>query len=166
MAPLAERAIEAELVAAAREGAPTPVHVYALFSDYPPAPALYGEFEVVVDGTATDVDVIVHNLRYYELGMDEWDVGLVELLVLNELHELTHWAMTDDERAFFDERSKRTYRPDGDWLNPTLLEVIDWLPGEYPRVVDRPLVTSTMDRLRTRLLHWARVSMRLDERLR
>ena len=136
MAPLAEQAIEAELVAAAREGAPTPVHVYALFSDYPPAPALYGEFEVVVDGTATDVDVIVHNLRYYELGMEEWDVGLVELLVLNELHELTHWAMTPNERTALDTRSQRYHRADGYWLNPVILDIIDWLPGESESVVD------------------------------
>ncbi|GAB3018480.1 hypothetical protein [Natronobiforma cellulositropha] len=148
-----ERALEADVVDAAEENATTPIHVYALFNDYPPAPALYGEFDVAVDGRVVDIPVIVHNLRYYELGMAEWDVGLVELIVLNELHELTHWAMTDEERTFVDRRSRRTRRPDGDWFNPTLLEVIDSLPGQYPPVVERPLVTSRVSRLRVRIRH-------------
>ena len=111
-----------------------PERVSDIFRDRSAAPAVY--LEAVPEGSETAVPVIIHNFRYYEAAMRQWDAGLVELLVLNELHELTHWAMDEEERAFFEERSQRNYRPDGYWLNPVLLGLIGWLPGDLPDVFE------------------------------
>lgn len=157
--------------------------VHALFEDYPPAPALYAEFDMEGGGTddgvdgigtesprasdgenadgiggpdAEEVAVIVHNFRYYPLGMERWEVGVVELLILNELHELTHWAMTGGEREYFDDRSRRHHRGDGYWLNPPLLEIIDWLPREHPDVLEGDPPVSWLGRLRWGVGRWLR----------
>ncbi len=160
---LLERELGEAIDAAVDGDGRRPQRVHALFEDYPPAPALYAEFDVDdareltgEEPDAEEVAVIVHNFRYYPLGMERWDVGVVELLVLNELHELTHWAMTGGERAYFDDRSRRHHRGDGYWLNPPLLEIIDWLPREHPDVVeDEPPVTA-LGRLRRRIGGWLR----------
>lgn len=126
-----------------------PRRVYALEPERVPAPAVYAELASAEAEAA--IPVIVHNLRYYEFAMDRWNVGFIELLVLNELHELTHWAMTGDERRELDEQSYP--RPDGEWLNPALLEIIEWLPREHPDVIDaepsfwRRLGASVLDAL-------------------
>lgn len=171
---LPDRELGAVIESAMKADDRRPQRVHALFEDYPPAPALYAEFDVdcasggvanpeegddmAREGAAgadgEEIAVIVHNFRYYPLGMDRWDVGVVELLVLNELHELTHWAMTGGERAYFDDRSRRHHRGDGYWLNPPLLELIDWLPREHPDVLeDEPPVTA-LGRLRRRIVGW------------
>lgn len=121
-----------------REGADAPPErVYAFYSDGTRAPATYMEVAEESGGPVTPV--VVHNLRYYEQAMREWESTFVEVLVLNELHELAHWAMTDEERARLDARSQRTGLPDGYWLNPELFRIIDWLGAErgYPQVVER-----------------------------
>lgn len=110
-----------------------PARVYAMFRDQPNAPALYA----VVEWEGEDVPVIVHNFKYYERSMQRWNAGFIELLILNELHELTHWAMTDAEREYFEGKSRRANRPDGYWLNRTLFSIINWLPSE-PRSVIEP----------------------------
>ena len=127
------RIADAAITAAGTDDA-GPHRVYTLASDRPPAPALYAEFDV--DDRDEPVAVILHNLRYYEMAMDVWDLDLVELIALNELHELTHWAMTDEERERYDVRSRRLGRPDGYWLNPMLLEILDWLPGKHRTVFE------------------------------
>lgn len=111
-----------------------PFRAYASYEDSVPSPASYVELEV--DGR--DVPVVVHNFRYYPQGMERWDVDVVGLLVLNELHELTHWAMTDEERARFDRKARIAGRADGYWLNPSLFGVIDWLSDRNARSVGRP----------------------------
>jgi len=102
-----------------------PHRAYASFSDRRTSPALYAEFDV--DGTP--LGVVVHNFDDYGRAMGRWNLAPVELLVLNELHELTHWAMTDAERERWDARARRTGRPDGHWFNRRLLDVLDWLDG-------------------------------------
>ncbi len=109
-----------------------PIRVFTFYKDRVPAPALY--MEVVVDNR--DVSVIAHNLRYYEYAMRRWHTGFLEAIILNELHEVTHWAMTDDERDALDERSREYALPDGYWLNGTLLELIDWMDGGDTAVLD------------------------------
>jgi hypothetical protein len=103
----------------------TPHRAYVAFRDRPPSPALYVEFEF--EGEL--LSVVVHNFADYERAMDRWGLDPMDLLVLNELHELTHWAMTDDERARWDARSRRTGRPDGHWLNDRLLDVLESVDG-------------------------------------
>ncbi|WP_276252830.1 hypothetical protein [Halomontanus rarus] len=144
-----ERALETD-----ETGVSLPYRIYTMFDDYPPAPALYVELEEGDGETATTIPVIVHNVRYYELGMTRWNVGVTELIVLNELHELTHWAMTDDERTALDERSRRRGRADGYWLNPALLEIIDWLPGDYRTVLEREPSLSVWRRIRLSVRRW------------
>ena len=110
-----------------------PERVYGFYHDRIPAPALYVEAEE----TPADVTpIIVHNFRYYEDAMRRWNTGVVEVLVLNELHELTHWAMTEDERAALQRRSVERGVPDGRIINPVLFRLIDWLGGEYTEVHD------------------------------
>ncbi|MCU4741459.1 hypothetical protein OB955_11300 [Halobacteria archaeon AArc-m2/3/4] len=154
MGPLPEDQLETAVERALESGRDVspPYRIYTLFDDYPPAPALYVEFEVADDETT--IPLIVHNIRYYELGMAQWNVGVVELIVLNELHELTHWAMTDDERTALDERSRRQGRADGYWLNPALLEIIDWLPADYRTVLEREPSLSVWRRIRLSVRRW------------
>ncbi|MFC4989653.1 hypothetical protein [Saliphagus infecundisoli] len=168
---LPDRELGAAIESALEDDARRPRRVHALFEDYPPAPALYAEFdvdsagngaenddgvarEVAPDEDGEEVAVIVHNFRYYPLGMERWGVGIVELLVLNELHELTHWAMTGGEREYFDDRSRRHHRGDGYWLNPPLLEVIDWLPRDHPDVLEAEPPVTALGRLRRRVVGW------------
>ncbi len=123
-----------------------PFRVYALYTDRVPSPASYAEFEV----NGEPVPVIIHNFRYYEDGMRRWDIDTVDLLVLDELHELTHWAMTEDERERFDRKARRRGRGDGYWLNRPLLDTIDWLSERPPeeRTVGKPEHRSLLGRLR------------------
>lgn len=123
----------------------TPRRVYAFYRDRVPAPALY--VEVVADDR--HVPIIAHNLRYYERAMRRWRLGFVETLVLNELHELTHWAMTDEERAELDARSRERGLPDGYWLNGPLRLVVGWVDESDTEVLDSGL--DGLRRLRRRL---------------
>lgn len=102
-----------------------PYRVYATFQDRPPSPALYAELEL--EGEL--VEVVVHNFGDYERAMEGWGIGVVDLLVLDELHELTHWAMTDAERRQWEGVQRRTGRPDGHWFNRLLLDVLEDLDG-------------------------------------
>ncbi|MFB6219646.1 MAG: hypothetical protein ABEH77_10825 [Halobacteriaceae archaeon] len=106
-----------------------PHRLYAAFRDNPPSPALYVEFEV--DGEL--LEVVVHNFADYERAMGRWNLDPVDLLVLNELHELTHWAMTDAERERWDALARRTGRPDGYWFNRVLLDLLEHLDGRERR---------------------------------
>lgn len=173
---LPERELGDAIESAIEDDDRRPRRVHTLFEDYPPAPALYAEFDVDGTGSASvdepeegpvgpddtgdaldeEVAVIVHNFRYYPLGMERWETGVIEQLVLNELHELTHWAMTGGERDYFDDRSRRHYRGDGYWLNPPLLEIIDWLPRDHPDVLEEEPPISTTGRLRRRVVGWLR----------
>lgn len=154
---LPERKLGAAIESAVEGDDRRPRRLYVLFEDYPPAPALYAEFGV--DGTdgvdaeedEREISVIIHNFRYYPLGMERWETGVIELLVLNELHELTHWAMTGGEREYFDDRSRRHHRGDGYWLNPPLLEIIEWLPRDHPDVLSGTPPISAAGRLSRRL---------------
>jgi hypothetical protein len=123
----------------ALDDAVRPFRLYAAFQDRTPSPALYVELEV--DGEV--VPVVVHNFGDYAQALDRWNLDPVDLLVLNELHELTHWAMTDDERARWDARSRMTGRPDGHWLNTALLDVLEHVDG---RRRERPERTSLLRR--------------------
>lgn len=123
-----------------------PHRAYALFEDAVPSPALY--LEVLPEGSASPVPIIVHNLAYYEMAMRRWDADVVDLLVLNELHELTHWAMTDRERERWDRRSERSGRPDGHWMNPPLFEVIDHVGREGREQVGVVERSSLLERAR------------------
>lgn len=160
MGPLPDDRLESAVERALEMGTETdvslPHRIYAMFDDYPPAPALYVELEEGDGETRTTIPLIVHNVRYYELGMARWNVGVTELIVLNELHELTHWAMTDDERTELDERSRRQGRADGYWLNPALLEIIDWLPGDYRTVLEREPTVSLWHRIRLSVRRWVK----------
>jgi hypothetical protein len=118
----------------ALDGGASPFRAYASYEDAVPSPASYVELEV--DGRA--VPLIVHNFRYYPEGMERWDVDVVDLLVLNELHELTHWAMTDEERARLDRKARMAGRADGYWLNPNLFGIMDWLSDREGRSIGRP----------------------------
>ncbi|MFB6296512.1 MAG: hypothetical protein ABEH66_06710 [Halobacteriales archaeon] len=74
--------------------------------------------------------------------MRRWNPDVIEALVLDELNELAHWAMTDEERAgspFLDRRSVEGGVPDGRRLTPPLLDVIDWVGGIPGRARSRPL---------------------------
>lgn len=123
----------------------SPRRVYALYRDRVPAPAVYVE---AIDGDR-HVPIIAHNFRYYERAMRRWRLGFVETLVLNELHELTHWAMTDEERAELDARSRERGVPDGYWLNGPLRSVVDWVDESDSAVLDSG--TGGLRRLRRRL---------------
>jgi|GEM_PF-5744641 len=123
-----------------------PVRVYALYSDRVPSPASYAEFEVEDE----PVPAIIHNFRYYEDGMRRWDVDAVDLLVLDELHELTHWAMTEAERERFDRKARRRGRGDGYWLNRPLLDIVGWISERPPeaRSVGKPAQRGLLERVR------------------
>lgn len=116
-----------------------PYRAYAVFRDRPPSPALYVELER--DGDL--LPVVVHNFADYGVAMRRWDLDPVDLVVLNELHELTHWAMTEGERRRWETRSRWTGTPDGHWLNPVLLDALEHLDGRQRR---RRRRTSTLGR--------------------
>lgn len=125
----------------AADGRATPHRVYAFFSERVTTPAAYVEF---VDGEAV-IPVVVHNFRDYGDAMRRWGLDPAELLALNELHELTHWAMTDAERERWDDRARSAGRADGEWFNPLLVALVR-APGERPDSLRaRP---SLLDRVR------------------
>lgn len=137
-----------------------PARAYAFFEDGVPSPAVYVE---VSPASSTDTDagaglgmdesvpVVIHNFRYYRRAMRRWDADAVDLLVLNELHELTHWAMTDDERERWGRRSANAGRPDGHWMNPPLFDVIDHVSR-----TDRPPIGDEPPSLFARIADWLR----------
>jgi hypothetical protein len=136
----------------ATDDAVRPARAYAFFEDGVPSPAVY--LEVSADagaGTAGSVPVVIHNFRYYGWAMRRWDADAVDLLVLNELHELTHWAMTDGERERWDRRSANSGRPDGHWMNPPLFDVIDFVSR-----ADRPPIGEHPPSLFERFADWLR----------
>lgn len=139
-----------------------PARAYAFFEDGVPSPAVYVE---VSPGSRADTDagagtgagaggpvpVVIHNFRYYRRAMRQWDADAVDLLVLNELHELTHWAMTDDERERWGRRAANAGRPDGHWMNPPLFDVIDHVSRS-----DRPPIGEEPPSLLDRIAGWLR----------
>jgi hypothetical protein len=123
-----------------------PYRAYVLVPDRPPSPAMYLEFE---EGEAVR-PVVVHNFAHFPTALGRWDLDPADLLALDELHELTHWAMTDEERARWDARSRRTGQPDGRWLNPVLLDVLEHLDGRERGRRRRTLLDRAVGWLRDR----------------
>jgi len=122
------------------EDAAQPARMYGFYRNRVPTTAMYVEAAGEAADRELDRDeatpIIVHNFQYYEEAMRRWNVGVIEALVLNELHELAHWVITDEERADLHRRSVERGVPDGRFINPPLLDVIDWVVGEYPAVHD------------------------------
>jgi hypothetical protein len=128
------------------DGRVEPYRAYVLSPGGPPSPAMYVELE---EGDAVR-PVVVHNFAHFPTACDRWGLDPADLLVLDELHELTHWTMTDGERARWDARSRRTGQPDGRWLNPVLLDVLEHLDGRERGRRRRSLLDRVVGWLRDR----------------
>jgi len=70
-------------------------------------------------------EVIVHNFYAYRRLMEYWNIDIIEAITLNELHELTHWAIAgtrEDEYWKMRDADYTTHHVH--YWNPILIEVI------------------------------------------
>ena len=65
----------------------------------PKEPARYIEYEIedLVTGVKERRQIIIHNIFAWKNQMEVQNVDVVEAIILNELHELTHWAIVGSE---------------------------------------------------------------------
>jgi len=99
----------------------TPWRIYAWCPDVK-ATSTYIEY--VPKGGGGRREVIVHNLYNLGMLMKYWNIDVVEAILLSELHELTHWAMTEYERHTLKLIEQQGIIRHSEYWNPLLLEII------------------------------------------
>ena len=97
---------------------------WRIYTWYPDARTASTYIEYVPKGGGGRREVIVHNLYGFRGLMKYWNIDVVEAILLSELHELTHWAMTEYERHTLKLIDQQGIIRHSEYWNPLLLEII------------------------------------------
>jgi len=92
----------------------------------PKEPARYIEYEIedLETGVKERRPIIIHNIFAWKNAMEKQGIkDVVELIILNELHELTHWATSGEKDSYWESLEDRGIHHSRLW-NPFLLKLI------------------------------------------
>jgi len=98
-----------------------PWRLYTWYPD-PREPSSYVEYEPIEGGEKRCI--IAHNFYAYREEMRYWGMSIIEAIIVNELHELTHWAMERDERLRWRLRDGLRGIHHSEYWNPLLLRIV------------------------------------------